>query len=524
MKPNILKPILLIVFLCISYFTNAQLIDPMGKVKTHEIKLTKLKDGTRAGAMEWTTGGQDSLQKFIIKGLDVKAPVMVSIISKAPDHNIDLSFHKKGWDTMESKISTDGEKYATKTFRTMNSAGIGISSKVAGIPYLISVKVGLQFPSTNSLLKITDNKEEYTQHMRKLGYSGALFNESGLSTSSSSNETNNNSNGGNSLLSYIIIGLLSIIIILLVVFLLKKKSANKATLTLLLFSSAQFCIAQSNEPKEVPVDGQGDSPVFYDYQSRNVVWEEGVPGGDNWNSENIPVMGSENREVHIENSPTSVRLTPEQEAKVKELIEESNREFDDNYGEGSPGEDTEGTQRTLPNDVTQEELDQLRREVRRLQRQVDLLSRDDEQYEEDGEQEAEILIYCEQIEDCQTCIQKGFDDLGVHQAYLQYLQGFYASEINSITAQIARGNSIASIPGAGVGWGPILQNVVMPAVNNLKRAYSDKFDEYIAAMQADLNVIKACYTGEHDRFPAAGAYEAQVTALIISLKAQKINI
>ncbi len=57
----------------------------------------------------------------------------------------------------------------------MGVIGLGVYSEVAGIPYLITVKVGLQFPSTNSLIRITDDKEEYAQHLRKLGYNGELF-------------------------------------------------------------------------------------------------------------------------------------------------------------------------------------------------------------------------------------------------------------------------------------------------------------------------------------------------------------
>ncbi|WP_400080494.1 hypothetical protein [Winogradskyella sp. R77965] len=47
----------------------AQLADPFGKIITHEIKLNKQKDGTYLGAMEWTTGGADSMQRYDIKGL-----------------------------------------------------------------------------------------------------------------------------------------------------------------------------------------------------------------------------------------------------------------------------------------------------------------------------------------------------------------------------------------------------------------------------------------------------------------------
>ncbi|MGC1516462.1 MAG: hypothetical protein WA810_12865, partial [Maribacter sp.] len=93
-----MRTILILIFLVIGHLGNAQLIDPFGKVITHEIKLTKLNEGGYSGAMQWTTGGIDSLQRFVVKGLSVKAPVMVRIISKAPKHNIDVSFHKSSWD------------------------------------------------------------------------------------------------------------------------------------------------------------------------------------------------------------------------------------------------------------------------------------------------------------------------------------------------------------------------------------------------------------------------------------------
>lgn len=87
--------ILSIAFVHISF---AQLMDPFGKVITNEIELNRQYNGTYMGAIEWTTGGFDSLQCFIVKGLDVKAPVMVKIVSKASDHNTDLSFHQKIWE------------------------------------------------------------------------------------------------------------------------------------------------------------------------------------------------------------------------------------------------------------------------------------------------------------------------------------------------------------------------------------------------------------------------------------------
>ena len=216
-----MKTIIIISFLLSGYLGNTQLIDPFGKIVTHEIKLTKLDNGAYMGAIEWTTGSIDSLQRYIIKGLDINAPIMVRIISKAPDHNIDLSFYKSGWDKEESKISTNGDKFVDKVFRTMNTAGLAVRSKVAGIPYLLIVKVGLQFPST-SLVRVTNDKEEYSSHLKKIGFKGDAFSEKD-ETSNKLGLRLTNKEKGNSPLLYIIIGLLSIIIILLGIFLFKRQ-------------------------------------------------------------------------------------------------------------------------------------------------------------------------------------------------------------------------------------------------------------------------------------------------------------
>lgn len=63
-----MRIIIILSFLLFGYLGNTQLIDPFGKVVTHEIKLTKLDDGAYMGAMEWTTGGIDSLQRFVVRG------------------------------------------------------------------------------------------------------------------------------------------------------------------------------------------------------------------------------------------------------------------------------------------------------------------------------------------------------------------------------------------------------------------------------------------------------------------------
>ena len=523
-----MRTLLILTLLLLFHSANAQLIDPFGKIVTHEIKLAKLDDGTYKGAIEWTTGGIDSLQRFVVKGLSVKAPVMVRIITKAPNHNIDVSFHKSNWDMVESKIATKGDKFADKIFRTMNIAGIGVASEVAGIPYLLIVTVGLQFPSTKSLIRVTDDIEEYNRHLAKLGLAtntSLTSNTNGISNTSLP-PTQNNSNT----LMYIIIGLLGLIIVLLVLFLLRKRQ-SKNTLTLfLLLCGIGSAIAQ-NEPKPIPIDGQGNSPVFFEYGRANVTNQTPVTmTNPNVRVSTIEVGIGEGgvfrseRFVHIESNPESTELSPEEYAELQRRMNDNDEKFDQNYRENNPGEPTDGDQRTLPVDRTQEEIAQLRREVRQLRRQVELLSQEDEEYDEDEDnQEEEVLLYCEDIRACESCVNNGIIKFNNHLAYWNYLQHFYLSEVDELNDKIEYGNTLASMPSFGIAWGPILTTVIRPAMNDLKRAYNKKFDEYIMSIEADLRSISNCYQGSNGRFRTNNSYEIQAVAIINSLKASRIN-
>jgi len=527
MKSSLTTAILFLFLLSISTICTAQLIDPFGKVVTHEIKLKKLKNGTYAGAAEWTTGGLDSLQRFVLSGLDIKAPVMVRIITKAPNHNIDVSFHKSGWDKVESKIATNGEKFKDKTFRTMNDAGIGVYSKVAGIPYVISVKVGLQFPSTQSLIRITDNKEEYASHMRKMGFGGQLFEDN--TNNVSKNNSANTSQGSNTLI-YLVIGLLVLIILLLALFLLKKKGGTRTTMLVLFLFGYGICEAQSLPPKLIPLDGQGDSPVFYDYSTQNVGSQKTVPIDKPIVRDlnvTIPIGDSgvfeETHPIRIETNPSSVELSREEAEAIQENMGAADDAFNENYGEGSPGEDTQGDQRTLPVDRNTEEINRLRRQVQQLQQQVDLLSQEDREFDQDDFGAGEILLYCEDLEACQQCIAQGAQAFNAHRAYFAFLQNFYLRKTTELNDWIDYGNSLASIPNVGMGWGAIYLNGVRPAMDKLKAAYNDKFDEYIASMENDLEMIAGCYRNENGSFRSRDGYEAQVASIIEALKASKIH-
>lgn len=523
-----MKTILILLSLAFSHIGFAQLIDPFGKVITHEIKLNRQDDGTYVGAIEWTTGGIDSLQRYIVKGLDVKAPVMVRIISKAPDHNIDLSFHKKNWDKIESKISTNGEKFIDKTFRTMNIAGLGVRSEVAGIPYLITVKVGLQFPSTKSLIRITDDKEEYTKHLRKMGYNGAIFEDTNTSNSNTSSPTDFVSGDGDNTLLYVLIGLLSIIVILLIVFLMKRKTSKTIILLLFTFGFSQLAISQSSVPHNVPVTDM--RPVFLNYQTQNVENQVPVTYGE------PGLRPATDRVAHVSNDGGKtyqpVRLQPNQGSnelsgeeveEIQRRMNEDRERFDRDYVEDSPGDNTEGDQRTLPTDVTNEELNRLREQVEQLQQQVDLLSEEDEEFDRDSDVGGGALLYCEDLEACQGCVSRAIDDFNTHLAYWNYLQKFYLKEVDDLNDKIEYGNTLASMPGYGIAWGPILTTVIRPAMNKLKAAYNKKFNIYIESLEADLEDISACYEGPNGRFRTNDSFEIQAYAIINSLKASRIN-
>lgn len=507
----------------------AQLVDPFGKIVTHEIKLNKQNDGTYVGAVEWTTGGLDSLQRYVIKGLDVKAPVLVRIISKAPNHNIDLSFHKKGWDKIESTISTNGNKFVDKVFRTMNTAGLGVHSKIGGIPYLITVKVGLQFPSTKSMIRLTDDRDEYTAHLRKMGYTGALFADDNNSNLSQDSNSDSSSLENNSTLFYIVIGLLIVVIILLSLFLVKRKP-NKAIIVLIFLGIAQFSIAQSSGPRNIPIAQL--KPVLKDYKTQNINNQSPI-GGENPNVQTVtigePVGDSgvilNQRTVRIETNQGSRQLSPEEIKNLNSEIIDRDRDFDIDYVENNPGVATDGDQRTLPANITNEELNRLRRQVQRLQQQVDLLSQEDESFDdEDGNGlDGEVLLYCEDIEACRVCLDAAIDKFNRHLVYWNYLQKFYLSEVDELNDKIEYGNTLASMPAYGIAWGPILTKVIRPAMNNLKDAYNKKFNEYIESIEADFASIKACYQGPNGRFRSNESYEIQAYSIINSLKAARIN-
>ncbi len=523
-----MRTVLILAFLALCQLSNAQLIDPFGKITVHEIKLTKLDDGTYSGAIEWTTKNIDSLQRFVIKNLAIKAPVMVSIISKAPDHTIDLGFYKENWDKQESKVSTKGNKYATKIFRTMGNAGIGVSSKVAGIPYLITVTVGLQFPSTKSLIRITDDKDVYQKHLRKLGYNGALFTDDN-NTSNMTTATQDNLKANNAGLMYVIIGLLAVIVILIFLFLMKVKSSKTTVLFLVSFSVLQGIKAQSPEPHNVPVNDM--ESVFVNYQTQNVANQVPVsydePGLRPAMDRTAHVSndgGTTYQPVRLQPNQGSNELSGEEIEEIQRRMQEDRMQFYNDYGRNSPGKATEGDARTLSLDRTNEELAQLRKQVQQLQRQVDLLSQEDEAYDDSDDNDgAQIVLYCEDIAACASCVNIAIDKFNTHLAYWNYLQHFYLREVDDLNDKIEYGNTLASMPGYGIAWGPILTTVIRPAMNNLKKAYNKKFDEYILAMEADFEGISNCYQGPNGRFRTNQTYEIQAQAMINSLKAARIN-
>jgi hypothetical protein len=231
------------------------------------------------------------------------------------------------------------------------------------------------------------------------------------------------------------------------------------------------------------------------------------------------------RSVRIDTSPGTRELTGEEAAEVLRRMKEANEEFDREYRENIPGEPTEGDQRVPPSNPTREEFEQLRRQVGQIQQQVDLLSQEDEEYEEDFDDDSGegILLYCEDLDACLSCLNQGMDKFNIHLAYWNYLQKFYLAEVDELNDKIEYGNTLASMPGFGIAWGPILTTVIRPAMNNLKAAYNKKFNEYIDAMEDDLQIIRNCYQGEHGRFRSRESYDTQTYALINALKASRIN-
>ncbi|MGJ8593222.1 MAG: hypothetical protein ACSHXF_11780 [Aquaticitalea sp.] len=528
-KYPITKTLLLLLCLSFSHSGVAQLIDNFGKIITHEIILNKQEDGTYAGAVEWTTGGTDSLQRFVINDLSIKAPIMVRIVSKAPNYNIDLTFHKNNWDSEEAKISTNGKKFADKVFRTKNLLGLGVSSEVAGIPYLISVRVGLQFPSTQSVIRVTDDKEEYAKHLLSLGIQGDPFGGNSASNTSQSTMATAGSSDGNSTLLYIIIGLLALIAILFGLFLLKKKTVKNTLLLMLCFGFSQLMMSQSPAPRNVPMANQ--SNVFLDYANNNVANQVPVTYDD---PGLIPAM---DRDAYVSNdggetyslirlrpNQAANELSPEDAAEVNRQMQDATDDFNRDFRDNMPGEETEGDQRTLPVDRTAEELEQLRRQVRRLQAAVERLEAENEDDDEEIESNPgnEILVYCEMRDECLNCMNKHLQDFTTHYAYYIHLQNYYFFKSTVLNDYITWGNGMSNLPGGGgIGWTSILVNKVRPAMTKMKKAYDTRFDDYIRSMEKDLNSIKNC--ASNMQLPSSGTYEAQVAQMIHALKAARIS-
>lgn len=554
-----MRLLIFIVCLLFSHLGHAQLIDPFGNIKTHEIKLTKLKNGSFTGAVEWTTAPKDSLQRFVINGLDVNAPVMVRIVSKAPTHNIDLSFYKTSWDKMESKVSTNGDKFATKTFRTMNIAGVGVSADVAGIPYLLIVRVGLKFPVTKSLVRITDDKEEYASHLSKMGIAGDSFTEQNNSSGAMIGNSNNT-------LLYILIGLLTIIVILLVVFLVKKQGSKNSTLLFFALASTQLCVAQTEGPRMVPVpgqsgtpvfyeeaprmvpiSGQGDAPVFYEYETQNVANQVPIdynspgvmPAHDRVANVDVPVPRGDgtfrtNTIVRLNPNPGSIELSPAETEDIQRRMDKEQEEFESRFIDKMPGKETEGGQR-VPNNFNKAELVRLKNEVNELRRQVALLSQEDAEYDANASGNAgsnsngaagsggEIVIYCDDIPACTRCLNQGLEAIYARDAKFQYLQNFYSREIKDINERIAFGNAWSNVHGvSAIVWQKVLHKQIMPAVQNLRKAYSNKFDEYIESMREELQSISACNATHNPGGFGNRAIENQASALIAFYNSTKI--
>lgn len=438
----------------------------------------------------------------------------------------------------------------------MNIAGVGVSADVAGIPYLLIVRVGLKFPVTKSLVRITDDKEEYASHLSKMGIAGDSFTEQNNSSGAMIGNSNNT-------LLYILIGLLTIIVILLVVFLVKKQGSKNSTLLLFALASTQLCVAQTEGPRMVPVpgqsgtpvfyeeaprmvpiSGQGDAPVFYEYETQNVANQVPIdynspgvmPAHDRVANVDVPVPGGDgtfrtNTIVRLNPNPGSIELSPAETEDIQRRMDKEREEFESRYIDKMPGKATEGGQR-VPNNFNKAELVRLKNEVNELRRQVALLSQEDAEYDTNASGNAgsnsngatgEIVIYCDDIPACTRCLNQGLDAIYGRDSKFQYLQNFYSREIKDINERIAFGNAWSNVHGvSAIVWQKVLHKQIMPAVQNLRKAYSDKFDEYIESMREELQSISACNATHNPGGFGNRAIENQASALIAFYNSTKI--
>jgi hypothetical protein len=478
------------------------------KHNIHEIKLHEREDGSKVGAIAWSTAPSDSVQKFVVRNLSIMEPVQVLLQALSPNDKVTLQFVKEKWGQSESNISAKGKKIGKKIFRTYKTAAMKISAQKSGVPYMIFVQVGIKLPvKSANLIKITNDKEEYENYLKNQGKNS----ENKTDADSAVIPVTNNENGGvntpnNSSLLYIIIGLLALMVALLGYFVFVRKGSKKVLVVIFLLGlSINAAWSQEGGPIQLfPTNTGNGSPYtdagitamvnqtlivdLYKRLSEQAARLAILDDSYDYLNEQLNTLYDSVYEGLAELSETDSYL----DGAYLDLRNEFEA-FKNDFADNMPGENTEGGNRVLPQGLSEEELNLLKTRIRQLEYKVAFLSERDRTYLPDEGNEEQIVVYCEEIRACSMCISDNIGEFIDVEANLRELNRIIKRADWLTETGIATGNALAnSAPGIGLGWHKQLLKI-QKSRKNLWKHYHDKYRELsTTGMDKALYNLRGC--------------------------------
>nr|WP_321412645.1 hypothetical protein [uncultured Allomuricauda sp.] len=498
--------------------------------KFHTIKLEKDKNGYKSGAAEWITGGKDSVQNFMVKPLKLREPVYVTLATKFPQYELRLRCYTGDRENPYIIKSTKGEKFASHIFRVQSDATFGVESDYNGVPYLLYVTTGKPFPiSDKPFLRIVSTEEEYNAAKKDLHIStnphetGMRFQE----TSGPSSSTNEN-NG----VLYGVIGFMAAAILFLAFFLFKKSKNNSKSLSVVLLVSTMSIynvwsqdgggvFILDEPPLENPFVLSGDdaNAAVQNYNDRtfNDIPIEEYQGPVYY--EGIPIEEAHGVTWELGKGVEDITGTPEA-LEMQKRMEESRRTFEEDFREKMPGEVDERGRNHLPEDSSQEQIDEMSRQIRRLQREVAFLRERDREFT--PRPNPGVIVYCSEIKECSECYKVPMRKFNRVIATLADLQAEYSSNLSWAERSIQRGNAIANMtPGASAGWQAQLPGI-MRSLEELRIDYNKRYDEFLKLLQLEMENISDCNRNFNPDGKLDSALETQLNTLYDLWVSQRI--
>ena len=479
------------------------------KYDVHEIKLFERADGSKAGAIAWSTAQSDSVQKFVIRNLDIMEPVQVLLQALSPNDEVTMQFVKEKWSEPESSISAKGKNIGKKTFRTYKTAAMSIKAKKAGIPYLILVQVGKKLPAKSApLFKITNNKEEY-ENYQKGKRENTIGSDMGV-TSIANSESGNGNPPANSTFLYIIIGLLVLIVALLGYFIFIKKGSKKVLMVIFLIGLGIYpAWSQETGPIQIPF---GDGSSTTDAGITGLVNQTLIVDLYKRLSEQATKLANLNDSYDYLNEQLGALYDTVYEglADLSEAdsyldeaylaLRDEFNQFKNDFVDNMPGQDTEGGHRVIPPGVSEVELNRIKSRIHDLEEKVAFLSNRDSNYAPEDDDQESVLVYCEEIRDCAMCLgDKAGAIIDVEEKLRELNRIIKYAEWITETG-IATGNSLAnSAPGMGMGWSRQLLEI-QTSRRKLWEQYHDKYKELSTTrLDKAIDILKECnrnYNGD----------------------------